>query len=168
MAIPFACIAADLYAGDRVELTSGDVVTALMASSAVPGVLPPMPYNDTLLVDGGVVDPLPVQSLQAMGADMIIAIDLQADYVNRVKELGFGPGLKPRGRVMKSARAALFLMMTRIGQERLKVHKPDILIAPKVGHIEMANFTKEDELIAIGTEATKKALPEIKEALNIV
>ncbi|WND02309.1 patatin-like phospholipase family protein [Temperatibacter marinus] len=154
----FSAIAADLYTSERVELTEGDVVSAVLASAAVPGVFPPVKLGENTLIDGGVVDPLPCESLHRMGAEYIIAVDLQGDYTGRLSKLGLTKETPVRAKAMKTARASLFIMMKQIGQERLQRFPADLVITPKVGHVEMADFTKAEELIQLGYEETEKQI----------
>ncbi|UTW53823.1 patatin-like phospholipase family protein [Kordiimonas sp. SCSIO 12610] len=161
--IPFAAIAADVYTGERVVMDQGDVVTAIRASSAVPGVLPPVDTNRMMLIDGGVVDPVPVEAARELGADFIIAVDLQADFQGRVKSMGFDPlQEKPRAAAMKTARAGLYLTLSTLGRIRSEAAKADVIIEPKIGHIEASDFTKANELIALGAQAMDEVLPEIE------
>lgn len=166
LAKPFAAVAADLYSGEKVVLDSGDVVTALRASSAIPGMLPPVQTASLLLVDGGVSDPVPVQAARDLGADKIIAIDLQGDYRGRSRRLGFDPdGVKPSLAAMKTARAGWSLALRTLSQANLKTDRPDVLITPRIGHIDMADFTQAAELIALGKKATYDMLTEIESML---
>jgi len=159
---PFAAVAADLYSGERVVLDAGDVVTALRASSAIPGVLPPIRTNNLYLVDGGIVDPVPVEAARDLGADIIIAVDLQSDYMGRARRLGFDPVLeKPSLAAIKSARAGWSLALQALSKARMVADAPDIVIAPSIGHIDMADFTKAEELITLGHHATLEVMPEI-------
>lgn len=152
---PFAAVAADLFSGTRVVLDEGDVVTAVRASAAIPGVLPPVETARLMLVDGGIVDPVPVLAAREVGADAVIAVDLQGDYVGRARRLGFDPVQeKPRLAAVKSARAGWSVALQALSQANLKADKPEITITPRIGHIDMADFTKADELIALGRAAT--------------
>ena len=74
--IPFAAVACDITAGEEVVLRTGDLTSAVLASCALPGVFPPIERDDRLLVDGGVINNLPVDVVRAMGAETVIAIDL--------------------------------------------------------------------------------------------
>ncbi len=166
---PFAAIASDLYSGERVALDAGDVVTALRASSAIPGMLPAVETGRLLLVDGGIVDPVPVTAARDLGADKIIAVDLQGDFQGRARRLGFDPdGEKPSLAAMKTARAGWSLALRSLSQANLTADKPDVVITPRIGHIDMADFTKADELIALGKKATYDMLTEIESMLSRV
>ncbi|WP_262695338.1 patatin-like phospholipase family protein [Kordiimonas aquimaris] len=160
--LPFVAVAADVYSGDRVAMQDGDVVTAVRASSAIPGMLPPVATESLLLVDGGVVDPVPVQPLRDLGADFIIAVDLQGDYEGKSQRLGFDPAMKlPSLAAMKTARAGWSMALHSLTQANLKVDKPDVVITPRIGHIDMADFTRADELIALGKAAAYDVMDSI-------
>lgn len=160
---PFAAVAADLYSGEGVVLDSGDVVTALRASSAIPGMLPPVETSRMLLVDGGIVDPVPVAAARDLGAEKIVAVDLQGDFCGRSRRLGFDPAAgKPKLAAMKTARAGWSLALKTLSQANLERDRPDVLITPKIGHIDMADFTQADELIALGKKAAYDMMTEIE------
>ncbi len=74
--IPFAAVATDIASGEEVALRSGDVIDAVRASISVPGIFTPVRSNGRILVDGGLTNPVPVSTVRAMGADFVIAVDL--------------------------------------------------------------------------------------------
>ena len=80
---PFACVATELDSGREVWLRDGPVIDAVRASISLPGLLTPMQRDGRLLVDGGLVNPVPVSLCRAMGADVVIAVDLNWDLVGR-------------------------------------------------------------------------------------
>lgn len=77
---PFAAVATDLYSGREVDFTKGSVVEAVRASCAIPGLFPPVCIDNRWLVDGGVVNPVPVNLCRMLGADIVFAINLSADF----------------------------------------------------------------------------------------
>ncbi|MCW8830127.1 MAG: patatin-like phospholipase RssA [Gammaproteobacteria bacterium] len=79
----FAAVATDLNNGSEVWLQEGDLLDAVRASVALPGLFTPFKHNDRWLVDGGLVDPVPVSLCRAMGADIVIAVSLNADIVGK-------------------------------------------------------------------------------------
>ncbi len=80
----FACVATELTTGREIWLQEGSVSAAVRASIAVPGLMTPVVHNGRLLVDGGLVNPVPVSLCRAMGADIVIAVDVGADMVARM------------------------------------------------------------------------------------
>jgi NTE family protein len=85
---PFVTIAADLVTGHEVWIRKGSLIEAMMASFALPGVFPPVERNHRLLVDGALVNPVPVSACQAMGARMTIGVDLHADIIGKAAKPG--------------------------------------------------------------------------------
>ncbi len=83
--MPFAAVATDLIRGREVWLQRGSLWEAVRASMAIPGILTPVAYNESWLVDGGLVNPVPVSVCRALGADIIIGVDLNSDLVGRKK-----------------------------------------------------------------------------------
>jgi NTE family protein len=79
--IPFCAVAVDIMSGEEVILSDGDLIEAIRASISVPGIFTPVCHNARILVDGGLVDPVPVSAARALGADVVIAIDLNHDIV---------------------------------------------------------------------------------------
>ncbi len=79
--MPFCAVACDLMTGEQVLLRSGDVVEAVRASISLPGILTPVRVDGTYLVDGGLVNPVPVDVVREMGADVVIAVDLNHDLL---------------------------------------------------------------------------------------
>ena len=81
--IPYCAVATDLNTGDEVAIREGDIIEAVRASFSIPGVLTPVRWHGRILVDGGVVNPVPVNVLREMGADFVIAVDLNHGVVGR-------------------------------------------------------------------------------------
>ncbi len=81
--IPLKVVAADMHSGDQVVLDSGDLLKALRASMSYPGLFAPTFHKNRWLIDGGVVDPVPVGVARAMGADIVIAVNLDSELVSR-------------------------------------------------------------------------------------
>jgi NTE family protein len=83
--IPVMVVATDLETGKKVVLKSGDILDALRASMSMPGLFAPAWVNDRWLVDGGLVDPVPVSVARAMGADIVVAVDLSSGTISKKK-----------------------------------------------------------------------------------
>jgi NTE family protein len=86
--LPFAAVATDIVSGEEVVIRSGDVIEAVRASISVPGIFTPVRSNGHILVDGGLTNPVPVSVARAMGADIVIAVDLNHEIIN-------GKNMKP-------------------------------------------------------------------------
>ncbi|QYE36220.1 patatin-like phospholipase family protein [Polymorphobacter sp. PAMC 29334] len=157
--IPCAVVAADLITGHEVVMTRGSVVEAVRASIAIPGIFPPLRRGGQVLVDGGVVTPVPVRAVRALSTAPVIAINLQGDYLRRAEK-----GLPARLRIltpMRVGRAGISLLLAELARKSLLLDPPDLELALPVGHFHVRNFTKANELIDIGAAAVAEAWPEI-------
>jgi NTE family protein len=101
LAVPFAAVATSLQTGAEVWLRSGSTFDAVRSSIALPGVFAPARWQGTLLVDGGLVNPIPVSLARAMGADVVIAVDLGSDILGRRFRTAATPDPSPTGTVHK-------------------------------------------------------------------
>ena len=86
LSIPVLMVATDLVTGKKVVLKSGNIYTALRATMSIPGLFAPVQFKDRWLVDGGVVDPVPVGVARALEADIVIAVDLNSGVVSHQKQ----------------------------------------------------------------------------------
>jgi NTE family protein len=149
MKLPFAAVATDLKRGTRVVLDCGSVAKAVHASSAIPGVFEPVDYRGLLLVDGGVMDNIPIAVAREKGADIVIAVDISENVENN--------NITNVVDVMLQAVNIMF-------NENVKYKKKeaDVLITPAVGNVAMLDFTQKKRCMQAGIEATQKAAPEIQ------
>ena len=151
--IPFAAVATDLNRGARVVLDTGSVGRAVRASSALPGVFQPVEHQGKLLVDGGLIDNVPVSVAREKGADIVIAVDIGKQVSN------FN---------IADIIDVLFQSITIMSAENAKVRKQEanILIAPNIGEVGMLDFTQKKRCMQAGIEATQKMMPEIKAVIE--
>lgn len=153
--LPFAAIALDLVTGKEVVLRTGPLRKAIAATSALPGILPPVEYNGQQLVDGGWIDAIPVQPARDMGADLVIAVDVGSELGKVEKS---SSGLDVVFRADSAARNAL---------SDLQLQQADLIICPSVGINHWADFSRADEIIAKGRYATLERLSEIKALMKL-
>jgi len=164
--IPFAAVATDLATGDEVWLRSGSLFDAVRASIAVPGLLGPVLTDGAWLVDGGLVDPVPVSLCRAMGANFIIAVTLNADRVSPPPEPPMASGPPPfQSNVFDVVATAITIMQDHIARSRLAGDPPHLLLAPTVGHIGVLGFDRAAESIDEGRRCTAQALPTLRDGL---
>jgi NTE family protein len=152
--IPCAVVAADLVSGTEVSLTRGLVVPAVRASIAIPGVFPPIRLGGRILIDGGVMTPVPVRAARALSDAPVVAVNLQGDYDRRA-----AVNLPEKRRIltpMRVGRAGLSLVMMHLARQSLTIDPPDLLLEPRIGHIDVRNFTRADELIALGAACVEE------------
>jgi len=150
--IPFAAVACELESGEEVILKdTGDLELAIRSSCAVPGVfLPVRDGNGRTLVDGGVVAPVPTQTVREMGADLIIAVDLLASGANFRRA--------PRTILGMLFQSAMTMLRTVSKHQH---YYADLVIVPQIGHLRPDEISKRDEFIRLGEEAARKKLEEI-------
>ncbi len=182
--ISYTAIATDLNTGKEVRFKRGDFIRAIRASVSIPGILTPVKYKNQYLVDGGLVNPLPVSAVQDMGADIVIAVDLNAQITNKklkrksdsksiiknverkvIQKIDRWMG-KRGPNIFDVIINSINIMQHEITKDNLKVHQPDFLIQPKIGYIKPFDFHLAEELIREGYNETKKQLPAIKKMLN--
>lgn len=154
--IPFAAVAADIVTGELVAINSGRLAHALQASSSVPGIFTPTQFNSRLLVDGGILNNLPVTITRRLGADYVIAVDLLPP--------GTVGGKKPDN-VMELTVTAIYMLMRSTHNEGSLA---DRVILPQIGHINLADLSKVDELLQAGRAATEKIIPQIENDLQLL
>ncbi|MFZ3034063.1 MAG: patatin-like phospholipase family protein [Parvibaculum sp.] len=241
----FIAVATELSTGHEVWMHEGSLVQAIRASYALPGVLSPVPIDNRWLIDGALVNPVPVSVVRALGARLVIAVNLNTDpfdpaarrqarahhpslYMptppaNRVgpdveKEIAAlieegaigapdeegrtetdetsavmegikstlnklrGTKRTPEREIVKRALgsaqrgpgfasvllASLNIIQDRLARARLASDPPDIVIAPRVGHLSLMEFDQADELIRLGEEAAEEALPNIRETIEML
>jgi NTE family protein len=141
--VPFRAVATDATSGEAVVMGQGDLGVALRASAAIPGLFAPVELNGRNLVDGGLVDNLPIDAALTLRADVIIAVDL-------------GQPMPTRGRPNSMIRALTGSVsaLTRREVERA-LAKANIIVRPKVGEYALLDFDAVDALIKVGDEATE-------------
>jgi NTE family protein len=126
-------------------------------------VFPPVRPGGMILIDGGVVAPVPVRAVRALSGVPVLAVNLQGDYLRRAER-----GLPVQKRVMtpfRVGRAGLSLLLTQLARQSLALHPPDVEIAPAIGHIDVRNFTRAHELIELGEAAVVENWPAIEALL---
>jgi NTE family protein len=141
--IPFRAVATDMEDGRAVILRQGDLALALRSSMSVPGVFPPTEIDDRILGDGGLVDNVPVDVARAMGADIVIAVNIGTPLAPR-KTLGSVGGLT--GQMIN------ILTEQNVQRSLASLGGRDLLISPQLGEISSGDFNKTRELIALGEQ----------------
>ena len=164
--IPFACVATDIMTGDEVVINQGSVLDGVRASISLPGILTLAIWGDRHLVDGGLVDPIPVDVLKTMGADFIIAVNVIPDIRARIHitdKNKTGKMKEPNiiGVILQSIYIATHSLA------RASLEGADIAIQPPVAHIGPTNFWEARECIELGETSTKASIPEIKRKLQL-
>jgi NTE family protein len=194
----FCAVCTELATGHEIWLQSGDLVTSIQASYALPGVFPPMKVDGRWLIDGALVNPVPVSVCRAMGARLVLAVTLSGDSFGKSnlqegermvaeEENGSNGGplwttLSPQRLLMRQLfgtgsgppgigtvmLGALNIVMDRLSRSRMAGDPPDVLISPRIGHVSLLDFDKADEMVRLGREAVLVATPYLDEALSIL
>ncbi|HNH35687.1 MAG TPA: patatin-like phospholipase family protein [Rhodocyclaceae bacterium] len=177
---PFACVATDLENGREVWLREGSVAAAVRASIALPGLFKPRRVNARILVDGGLVNPVPVSLCRALGADLVIAVDLGSDRIGRLgtpavevtdrqpwwRRLRAGPAAESLPSLADTLSASIHIMQVRIARSRMAGEPPDVAISPRLAHLGLMDYHRGAEAIAEGVAAVERLWPAIRHALE--
>lgn len=187
--IKYAAVSADLSNGHEVWFTQGGVADAVRASMAMPGLFPAVRDDQRWLVDGGLVNPVPVSVCHALGADIVIAVNLNAGIVGKrnnasqeVTELednGVFSNIKQQAKeysnsifpsrdkknnapgLFQAIASSINIFQDRITRSRLAGDPADVLLSPNVSHIGMLEFHRAAEAIEAGELCVQTALAEI-------
>ena len=147
--VPLALVAVDLVSASEVVLTEGPLVDAILASSAIPAVFPPVVKGDQVLVDGGVLNSVPVDVAYDLGAGKVIAVDLggmTADFAFRPAADRPGTSWSPRRWLLRNqltvADRSLAIMMDWMTRQRLRQTPPSIILRPTVARLMLFDFAR--------------------------
>ena len=191
LATPFGAIATELSSGREIWLRQGKLFDVVRASIATPGLFTPVIHNGTVLVDGGLVNPVPVSMCRAFGAELVIAVDLSwgklGPYRNMGRELPAAPPESPSwlGRLTNSwlggvhqpggepqipsifevFNTALDIVEQRVARSRLAGEPADVLITPLLPNFGTMEYHRAKEAIAEGRAAVARMMPLIEQII---
>jgi NTE family protein len=182
---PFACVATDLATGREIWLREGSVVDAVRASIALPGLFSPQLLDGRFLVDGGLVNPVPVSLCRVLDAEVVIAVDLGMDILTTLQRRNGKPVMASGGwrnavgrwfgggeeRPVQPSLAdvvsnSIAIMQGRISRSRLAGEPADVLITPRLGQLNLLDYHRAGEAIAAGRKATEHMLPLLHSLLD--
>ncbi|HHG3337777.1 patatin-like phospholipase family protein [Vibrio parahaemolyticus] len=147
LAIPYRSVATDILELDEVVIGNGYLVDAMMASMSVPGALPPYKLNGHMLVDGGVVNNMPVDVARAMGADVVVAVDISTDYKTEDDFTGL---------FTVADQLSNYLVRRSTQQQVETLQEHDVYIRPNVGQMETVEFDKMPWAFQSGYDITRE------------
>ena len=178
--VPCALVAVDLKSGKKVVLQEGKVIDAVMATIAIPGIFPPKSWGDYLLVDGGVLDPVPVSVVREISPEKnlpVVAVTLtsaptHSGLLPHIGPKAVEPILTRIARLRLSKAFEIFLHSIDIGvssitEMRLSLDAPDVLIQPDVCKIGYLDEVDVCDVVRLGEEAAEAVLPELKKAVGL-
>lgn len=148
----FAAVATDLQSGEPIIFQSGNTGTAVRASSAIPGVFPPVAFGGREYVDGGLVAPIPAREARSLGADIVIAVDIS----------GRPSGKKNQGS-LDVLLDTIAIMGGALGKSELSA--ADVVIRPELRGLPATNFQQRHEAILEGEKAGFAAIARVREAI---
>ena len=153
LAIPFRAVAADIRTGEKVVLGSGSLAIAIKASMSIPAIMSPVPWGDQMLVDGGIASNLPIETVRAMGADIIIAVDISTplkgeDVAQSILSI--------------TGQLTGFLTRRNTEAEISTLGERDVLLIPDLGDITSAEFDRIDEAVPTGIKAAEENLTALR------
>ena len=190
--VPFVAVTTDLRTGHEVWLQEGRLAEVLRTAISLPGLFTPVRRERQWLVDGALVNPVPVSVCRAFGAELVIAANMNADQLGRLRVTRNGPSriagleadLIEQSRILKGRSgtvwqqltrrersapslfsvmvAALNITQDRITRARLAGDPPDVTIRPELGHIGLLEFDRAAEAIAAGERAAEHAIAELQ------
>ena len=158
--IPFCCVATDVLSGKTVRLKEGSVVDAIIASSSVPGAFSPVERDGMLLVDGGVIERVPVRENKQMGAEVIVAVDVLGDLVTSVFEA-------PQNLIDTFLRY-IDVIDTRVTQSKRRSRMKDIALwlVPELGDMDQYKVKNLDFAYEKGYELGRANVQKIAELVG--
>ncbi len=154
LTIKFSAIATDLISGEEINFTKDSLREVIKASSAIPGIFPPVKYQNYFLIDGSASESIPADKVKEIGADRVLAVDV----TRYIKSLD-----KPNN-IFDILTRTIDTMTYRLSVERLK--EADLVIQPDVKQLSWADFDVIEQIILAGEKAAKDNIDEIKKLVN--
>ena len=186
LAVPFAAVATRLETGQEVWLRSGSMLHAVRASSGLPGLFTPVWHEGHWLIDGGVVNSVPVSVCRALGADYVVGVNLNrhlrtwpkvgrrrapppleegnSSWSGRLASLlpSLTSGRGPEPGVFEVVGASISIMQDRIMRSRMVGDPPDVVLDVELGDLDLWDFHRAEEAIAAGVQAAAAASGELE------
>jgi NTE family protein len=188
--IPFGAVATELYSGRELWLRHGNLMDAVRASCAMPGLFTPVVRDNVLVVDGGLVNPVPVSMCRALGAELVIAIDLSWGKLGAYRERGravaprevpgwlarLRPGWAEKSQAVEETPAipsifevfatSLDVVEIRVARSRLSGDPADVLITPLLPDFATMDYHRAKEAIEEGRIAVERMAPLLEQVIG--
>lgn len=187
---PFAVVAVDLNKAEVVTFTSGNLYRAIHASMSIPGLFKPVVDGCRVLVDGGVLEPVPVSALRGLGADVIVAVDLLSnlspvsggararpafvDYIRSLAGKFYLEGLTAANdRESETAMSLVDIIQRssiaaqrKLTEYHFRDDTPDLVIDPPLSDIKVFDFHRGESIIETGRQAAEKVIPRLRDIIT--
>ncbi len=147
---PFLCMATDLLSGEAIKMDTGNLAVAIRASMSVPSAFVPIEYGPYYLVDGGLINNMPAKEVKALGADILIGVDIQTPLLEQEE-------IKNLVQVMSQS---IFLNSESTFQENIA--EIDFLIKPEIDPFTAMDFNRADSLILRGEKKAREMIPQLR------
>jgi NTE family protein len=189
----FGAVATDLGSGREIWCRNGSIFDAVRASASLPGLFTPVEDDDRLLIDGGLVNPVPVSMCRELGAEIVIAVDLNADLLDKQHShlaAAAGPEALDASNtsvvdriqakiadvlsfdrndqtpsVFDVMAASINIMQVQLTRSRLAADPADVVITPRLSHLALLDFHRASDAIAEGERATQQVVTELQSLL---
>lgn len=181
----YVSVATEMHTGRESWLTKGPILPAARASCAIPGLFSPVKFNDRWMLDGGLVNPVPVSAARALGADVVIAVNLNAQVSTRLSPdgrrwekgeaegdsslwgkmqayLSSGDDDDDEPGLFDAVTASINIMQDRITRSRMAGDPPEITLSPRLPNFALMDFHRADEAIAEGRRLVTEHAGEIR------
>jgi NTE family protein len=173
--LPLALVAVDLETGEEIVIREGSVVEGVLATTALPVVFPPLRWQGRLLVDGGVLNPVPFDVVRQMGADRVVAVHTRYDLSGVLET-----ELPPPGRgaeavirlllyrshwtpLLRVNERSLSIMSRKLVEQRLREAPPDLMIEVPLKNVGLFDLDQADTCLRAGEEAARQHLSKLIE-----
>lgn len=178
---PFVAVCTELHTGHEIWISSGPLIDAMRASYALPGVFEPVRWQGRILVDGALVNPVPVSVCRAYEQRLVLAVNLHYDQFGRAAVINNAQAQQKFKQSAETAgekenrlgitgvmMEAFNIIQDRISRARMAGDPPDLSLMPTIGHIGLADFHRAAEAIDIGYNETIKRIEDIRRLQGIV
>ena len=184
MDIQFTAVATDILNEKEVVFRSGSFYEAIRASLAIPTIITPVKYKDTILVDGGVLNPVPIEYVTRNDNDILIVVNLYGEKNGEIEKSNLIEDknqtstkleslLKSISKLISSGdrkslgyfsllNASTLAMVHKLAQQNIEIHQPDILINIPYDSSKTFDFHKAEKLIEIGKNTARRSIKEFK------
>lgn len=170
--IPLALVSVDLNARQEAVITDGPLSLAVRATISVPGLFMPVEVQGKRLVDGGLLNNVPVSAARQLGADVVIAVDVEPDpqdpdHVRFTSSRWMPEGLT---RTFATMDEAISLLLSKVQESYLQQHPPDLVVRPEIpaGINVLSGYSRVEELVRVGEECAEAALPQLRSLVTRV